>query len=240
MQLHQQSAEFGAFEVSHLLSMAERRTVQLVQLSRSDILDAAVAILDEYGLVDLTMRRLAAALSVQPGALYWHFPNKQTLLAAVADRITDDVDEALTESTAAWPELVRALAARLREALLAHRDGAEVVSASYASGLANARGRDAFAAALRRGGLDPTGARLGAAALQYFVLGQALDQQSREQLEAAGARTRASVAEGEQPAPLEVTGAETDSDDDRFRFGLELLIGGIGAELVRPSGVRPR
>src|SRR5699024_7723468 len=45
-----------------------------MQLRRHDVLSGAIAILDEYGLGDLTMRRLGAALGVQAGALYWHFP----------------------------------------------------------------------------------------------------------------------------------------------------------------------
>ncbi|WP_233189149.1 TetR/AcrR family transcriptional regulator, partial [Subtercola sp. Z020] len=58
-----------------------------VRHTRAGVVDAALRILDDQGLPDLTMRHLAAALDVQPSALYWHFPNKQTLLAAVADRI---------------------------------------------------------------------------------------------------------------------------------------------------------
>ncbi len=63
-----------------------------MQLRRGDVLDGAMAILDEFGLADLTMRRLATSLGVQPGALYWHFPNKQTLLGAVVDKILEDLD----------------------------------------------------------------------------------------------------------------------------------------------------
>src|SRR5258708_1968452 len=33
------------------------------------------------------MRRLARELDVTPGALYWHFANKQQLLGAVADEV---------------------------------------------------------------------------------------------------------------------------------------------------------
>ncbi|WP_146128808.1 TetR/AcrR family transcriptional regulator [Corynebacterium sp. 13CS0277] len=55
-----------------------------MQLTRPTILTAAIAILDEYGLADTTMRRIAKQLSVAPGALYWHFPNKQALLAGIA------------------------------------------------------------------------------------------------------------------------------------------------------------
>ncbi|MER2093167.1 MAG: TetR family transcriptional regulator, partial [Saccharopolyspora rectivirgula] len=44
---------------------------------RGDVVDRAIAVLDEYGLESLTMRRLAAELGVQPSALYHHVPNKQ-------------------------------------------------------------------------------------------------------------------------------------------------------------------
>src|ERR1700712_2461317 len=96
--------------------------------SRDDVANAALRILDEYGLPDLTMRRLAAALDVQPSALYWHFPNKQTLLAELADRIvaTRRAPEQPVDSP--WQDAVRAEAGALRDALLSYRDGAEVVS----------------------------------------------------------------------------------------------------------------
>ena len=58
-----------------------------VRHTREDVIAAALGILDQHGLGDLTMRRLGATLDVQPSALYWHFVNKQTLLASIADRI---------------------------------------------------------------------------------------------------------------------------------------------------------
>ncbi|MGZ8713533.1 MAG: helix-turn-helix domain-containing protein, partial [Mycobacterium sp.] len=58
-----------------------------MQLHKRDVVEAAAALLDEYGIADLTMRRLARELSVSPGALYWHFANKQELLGAISDRI---------------------------------------------------------------------------------------------------------------------------------------------------------
>ncbi len=60
-----------------------------MQLHKRDVVDAATAILDNYGIADLTMRRLGRELNVSPGALYWHFSNKQQLLGAVADRILE-------------------------------------------------------------------------------------------------------------------------------------------------------
>ncbi|MGZ8727117.1 MAG: TetR/AcrR family transcriptional regulator, partial [Aeromicrobium sp.] len=45
---------------------------------RTDIVERAIGVLDQYGLADLSMRRIAAELGVQPSALYHHFANKQS------------------------------------------------------------------------------------------------------------------------------------------------------------------
>ena len=57
----------------------------------------------------ITMRRLAGALKVQPGALYWHFPNKQALLGAVADGVSPVSPGAFSELPGpppSWPARV--------------------------------------------------------------------------------------------------------------------------------------
>ena len=40
-----------------------------MQLHKNHVIDAATALLDTYGIADLTMRRLARELDVSPGAL---------------------------------------------------------------------------------------------------------------------------------------------------------------------------
>lgn len=142
----------------------------------TSIVDTALALLDEYGLPDLTMRRLATALGVQPSALYWHVDNKQSLLAALADRI-------VTEATPA--DSVRAEAWALRDALLRHRDGAEVVVSTAALSLGthamHNRLRDAYAA---EDSADPT---RDARVLMQFILGHASLVQQRMQAAVIGA-----------------------------------------------------
>ena len=101
-----------------------------MQLHKRDVVEAATSLLDNYGIADLTMRRLARELNVSPGALYWHFANKQQLLGAVADRILGPVDDV----PAAWRNRITGICGGLRDALLSHTDGAELVSASFAAG----------------------------------------------------------------------------------------------------------
>lgn len=92
-----------------------------MQLSRDVIAEAAVRILDEYGLADVSMRRVAGQLGVAPGALYWHVENKQALVSAMAELILSPVRKHSDP---------REMCSQIRAALLSHRDGADVVMAA--------------------------------------------------------------------------------------------------------------
>jgi TetR/AcrR family tetracycline transcriptional repressor len=185
--------------------------------SRDDVAATALLILDQYGLPDLTMRRLASALDVQPGALYWHFPSKQVLIAELADRILApalipaDVDEG-------WEGRIQATAARLRDALLAYRDGAEVVTSTLALGLGSTDLVAMFAASIDVGGFGPEVTRRASTAFVHLVLGHVAEEQQRLQYDSLGV-----VADGISPddARREV------EQDDSFTFGVALLIRGL-------------
>ena len=101
-------------------------------LNDTDVTDAALAILDEYGLADLTMRRLADSLGVRAGALYWHVSNKQTLLAGLVTVILDGLEE----PAGPWRAGLAGWADALRSRLLAHRDSADLVATMRAIGMA--------------------------------------------------------------------------------------------------------
>lgn len=100
-------------------------------------MDAAVGILQDFGMGDLSMRRVAAVLGVQASALYWHVPDKQTLLARVADRIVAEVEHAVAArgGTGGAPADLAATAEAAEAVLLRHRDGAEVLTTALALGL---------------------------------------------------------------------------------------------------------
>jgi AcrR family transcriptional regulator len=187
-----------------------------VQLHRRDVVDKATQLLDDYGIADLTMRRLAKELNVSPGALYWHFANKQQLLGAVADRILDPVSTADCE--ASWRERIRATCSAVRDALLSSTDGAELVSASFASGQTErlVEVLATLTAAATEAGMDSVNADLTARTLVYYVLGFTADEQSRLQWDAAGA-----LDDGQSVLETNPNG--------RFAFGLQLLVDGIGA-----------
>ena len=137
--------------------------------SLDDVIDAALRVLDSFGLEFCSMRRIAGELKVQPSALYHHVENKQTLLALMADRIVANVD--ITTDP-------RASCLALRDAMLSVRDGAEVVATASAFGLG--------AADLPGQLADSVGSKEGAQALLLFVLGHTQATQTHRQAVAAG------------------------------------------------------
>jgi AcrR family transcriptional regulator len=65
------------------------------------ILDAAEALFAERGYAGATLRDVATAVGVRTSSLYNHFPNKESLYAAVLERGISPVLDVLTEVVAA-------------------------------------------------------------------------------------------------------------------------------------------
>jgi AcrR family transcriptional regulator len=92
-------------------------------LTRDQVLTAAMTIVDEGGVDDLTMRRLGQALDRNPMAVYRHAIDKDVLLDGLVERVishftvrtpadqTTDLD---------WAAALRETAHRFRRAALAH------------------------------------------------------------------------------------------------------------------------
>jgi AcrR family transcriptional regulator len=186
-----------------------------VRYHREDVVDRALGVLDAYGLADLTMRRLGAELGVQPSALYHHFATKQLLLAAVADEILARGPHGPRPDR--WDERVAHVCCELRDAMLAYRDGADVVATSYSFGLGATAPYDDLVAALGAGGLDAELAETAARTLLHFVFGHVTDEQTHLQANSAGA-----IDDDPRPA-------------SGFTAGLGLVLDGIRLRVAAPG-----
>lgn len=180
-------------------------------LTRSDLLQAATAILDEFGLADLSMRRVAGALDVQPSALYTHVPDKQTLLAGVADLILAEVDEPLGR----WRPAMEEWAANLRRVLLAHRDSAELVLTVRGFRLSRHDTTRHPTTVLATAGLPPAEAKVAATTVLHFVLGQVAEEQAHQVWQRFAGPSAGNESAG----------------DETFRVGLALILDGVATRL---------
>ena len=110
-------------------------TARLARVPRADnrlplILDEAARLFRAQGFHGTSVRDIVRAVDMLPGSLYYHFPTKEALLAAVyaegVRRISAAVAGAVADKRDPWERLEAACIAHL-EALLQERDYAQVV-----------------------------------------------------------------------------------------------------------------
>ncbi len=207
-------------------------------LRRADVVAGALDLLDVEGLDGLTMRKLGAALNVQGGALYRHFPSKEALLDAMAEQLLAGVG-ALLPAQLPWVEAVDLLADRLRDALLSRRDGARVVAGTYVSAPntmnVGARAIELLCAV----GVPAERAGWITFAVFYYVLGHVIEEQALQRLgPAVDWKTRIAAAEPaiKEPVATAMYALAAADPAERFRYGMKLLIAGVVREVEAAGG----
>ncbi|GAB3753081.1 TetR/AcrR family transcriptional regulator C-terminal domain-containing protein [Zhihengliuella somnathii] len=164
------------------------RRLASMALTREAVVGAAVGILREFGLPDLSMRRLARDLNVQVGALYWHVRNKQELLVEVAADLLDT--PALTgsaEGPAARGSILH-IASSLHTLLLPVPDSAEVVQVARVLAPDRLTPLTRLTELFESAGLTPERAASAQSLVVNHVLGSVAEAQNRADFDvAAGA-----------------------------------------------------
>jgi AcrR family transcriptional regulator len=92
-------------------------------LTRDQVLSAVMAIIDEGGVGELTMRRLAKALDRNPMAIYRHAMDKDALLDGVVELVVADfvvTTRPGQDGQVDWESALRDTARSFRRAALAH------------------------------------------------------------------------------------------------------------------------
>ena len=89
-------------------------------LSRPRVAAAALALIDERGLEQLSMRKLGAELGVEAMSLYNHVANKDDLLGAVADLLYGRILDDYGTPTGDWRDQARAMAGSYVSVAAAH------------------------------------------------------------------------------------------------------------------------
>jgi TetR/AcrR family transcriptional regulator, tetracycline repressor protein len=103
-----------------------------MKVNREIVIEAGLNLLNEVGLEQLTLRRLAKSLKIQAPTLYWHFKSKEELIDAMATLVLAKGAPGLVpkKSASDWKIWVNAFGMGLRQTLLKYRDGARVVAGS--------------------------------------------------------------------------------------------------------------
>jgi len=188
-------------------------------LSESEIVTAALGLIQEVGLEKLSMRALARKLGVPPMTIYNYVPSKDALRELVVNHVLRDIRiPGPDEGT--WEERLRQLERSARGVLSNHPGvSAQLREGGIAEGTRLAEG---VLAILSDGGFSPEAAVLCFATLFTFMTGQI-------NLDGVADMT----ADGSSLANLEVVTRSTRyTRDELFEFGFDAIIEGLKVKLL--------
>jgi AcrR family transcriptional regulator len=206
-------------------------------LDQAQIVRAALALLDEVGLDELTMRRLAERLDVKAASLYRHVHNKDELLALLGDEISAEIPFA--KETGSWQSQLTEMAWNVRRGLLAHRDAARVLANTPPVGPRRLKHIEQVLRALRAAGLTDRDAAHAAYHMNNFVTEFVADEarfaafasrpgSSRRKLLAEARRQFKSLPAQDYPTIVALADyLAEDAQDDLFQFGIDMCLRGL-------------
>lgn len=203
-------------------------------LSEDEILDGALALLDEGGVGAASIRGIAARVGMAPNAVYTYFPGKAAVVQALVDRLLGEVNhDVFADRSQPWRRRVECLALELRQRLAAHPGAVPLMVSHPLTGRHALALNERLLELLADAGLRPPDTARASHLLLAYVLGAiALDTAAH-----ADAATRAPLpSEHERTAAARDTGALSarsrrprDESLERYLWGLDRLLDGIAA-----------
>lgn len=212
-----------------------RRRIMADQSRPSDdqqrIVTAALELLNETGLQELSLRKLAARVDLKAPALYWYFKNKEELIDYMAAAILYEefADLESRHDDEQWQAWLLAIGKRLRKAMLAYRDGGRVVAGAHLYPATTlSRLIETGLQSLASAGLELRQARLMMMAVVSFVFGSVIEEQSAPSAEEV---KHLDIQEFFADYPLmaeSLKGWSPDNANQEFEDALRIIIGGNG------------
>lgn len=217
-----------------------RRRPRPRSLTREVIVDAALRIIDSEGLDAMTMRTVAHSLGTGAASLYAHVKGKEDLLELVIERVIGEIDFGGEADPARWQEQVKGGVRAIRATFGRHRDLARASFARIPMGENALRGSEQMIRVLRAGGLSDRTIALACDLLPLYAMAVAFEESlydfenvTREDFDEFIASMRsyfANLPRDRYPGVVALAGLLTEGDnDERFEFGLEVLVRGLAA-----------
>jgi AcrR family transcriptional regulator len=216
-------------------------------LSQQAIVDAALAILDRDGLDAVTMRAVAQELNTGAASLYAHVSNKDELAELMLDRVMGEITVPDPDPDC-WQDQVRALARQTVGVLTGHPGIARIALETLIPVGPNAlAGTERMLAILRAGGLPDRVVALAIDLFATFTTAVALERSQWIAAQRAGGDVARRLAQTNDylsalpadrfPHLLAMQAASRElGGEERFEFGLDVLVAGITALAGAESG----
>jgi len=214
----------------------------MARLSRERVIDAALALADEHGMAQLTIRRVAEALDVKPMSLYHHVPNKEAMIDAMVDRVFGEIE--LPPADRPWREAIEVRARSARDALHRHPWATPLLDSRSQPGPATLRHHDSVTGCFLEAGFTPAVTGRAVGVIDAFVYGFALQETvlpatSGTEIADLATEVVAQIDPAEYPHLVRFAKEQVQSGSfdfaDGFDYGLELLLDAIAASADAPE-----
>jgi AcrR family transcriptional regulator len=218
-------------------------------LTSAEIVAAAIAVADAEGVEAVSMRRIARELGAGAMSLYWHIASKEELRDLMLEAVEAEIE--VPEPSGDWRADLRTYARNTRAAMLRHQWARDYMGAGPPAGPVDARNADRLFGALDGLGLDLVTQVWIAMAMATYVMGAVLREIKEIRTEREMTEVRRSVTEEDMAAFVEefadrikstgryprlerlmrerVDPDSPDTREQRFEFGLEIVLDGIAA-----------
>ncbi|MGH3267131.1 MAG: TetR/AcrR family transcriptional regulator C-terminal domain-containing protein [Trebonia sp.] len=205
-------------------------------MSRTAIVDRALAVADLEGTDAVTVRRLAQEFGVTPMALYWHVKNKDELLGAMGDRFFDDVEPMPASGT--WADRLHTTVRSLVESLRQHPASAHLSASRVLQCPAGREIAEDTLATLRAAGFSITQATdIARTAMQTAVMlvteqagaEPGVPAEKRDAVRTAKHQAIAGLPPDRFPNLVDCAAAMTNCEDEQayYDFGIDLFVAGV-------------
>jgi TetR/AcrR family tetracycline transcriptional repressor len=203
------------------------------------VIRAALEVLDEEGLDNVTLRKIASKLSIQAPTLYWHFKNKSDLIDDMAEVILNDggmYDLQLPNNSTAWAEWLTRTAHALRRAMLLHRDGGRIVAGASFRSKAMQKLKLTNMQVLHCAGFDHLQSSLGSETITDYVWGYVIEEQANPTVTAGQSPELSMMRETTDSSEMMLLDQTMDewskhSPEELFDWGLQIIISGLKMRL---------
>jgi AcrR family transcriptional regulator len=201
------------------------------------VVDAALVVIDEEGLDALTMRRLAHVLGVEPVTIYRQLPNKDAILAGVAEKLWREMappGEAASSppSPPDWREQVRGMWLALDGLMQRHPNAIPIIARGGSYSASAGEGTAGMLRIFKDAGLAPAEAAELLHILSACVVGFGFATLWGRQM--AAAREAAAAAGEPAPAPpdagdlADYIAAAARWDPAQFAAAVDIVLGAYG------------
>lgn len=213
-----------------------------IPLDRDRIVRTALRVLNEFGLKELSMRKIADELQVKTASLYYHVKDKDQLLQLIGDKISEEMDR--PDPDLPWQEQLIQWGHAFRRVLHRYRDAVDLFNGGIAMGyhrlLQIERLYQIFASAGFADGHIPWMASmvknhvLGFVAEEVRLKGMAgSGEEAQAQLSEEYARFFRSLPREQFPNMIRLASHTTGTGwQEEFEFGLDVLMDGFRQRLT--------